>query len=62
MADQLDNKGARDFRYSEVDLNPMFVLAQVLERGQYFVSGIQPYRLHVLPGLGARGVGAALCK
>ena len=40
MADQLDIKGARDFRYSEVDLNPMFVLAQVLERGQYFVSNL----------------------
>ncbi|XP_076461039.1 uncharacterized protein LOC143293722 [Babylonia areolata] len=36
MADQLDYKGSRDFRYKEVDLNPMFVLVQVLEKGQYF--------------------------
>ncbi|KAK7112636.1 hypothetical protein V1264_012064 [Littorina saxatilis] len=36
MADQLDVKGARDFRYNDVDFNPMFVLVQVLERGQYF--------------------------
>ncbi|KAL8566568.1 hypothetical protein ACOMHN_054790 [Nucella lapillus] len=38
MADQLDYKGSRDFRYTEVDLNPMFVLAKVLEKGQYFVA------------------------
>ncbi|KAK7507938.1 hypothetical protein BaRGS_00000903 [Batillaria attramentaria] len=36
MAEALDFKGARDFRYSEVDLDPMFVLVQILERGQYF--------------------------
>lgn len=44
MADQLDVKGARDFRYNDVDFNPMFVLVQVLERGQYFVSCLLSYR------------------
>lgn len=38
IAETLDYKGSRDFKYTDVDLNPTFILVQVLERGQYFVS------------------------
>ncbi|XP_067672028.1 uncharacterized protein [Haliotis asinina] len=36
IAEELDSKGRRDFVFTEADLNPMFILVQVLERGQYF--------------------------
>ncbi|PVD38550.1 hypothetical protein C0Q70_01166 [Pomacea canaliculata] len=36
IAETLDYKGSRDFKYTDVDLNPTFILVQVLERGQYF--------------------------
>ena len=39
IANELDNKPIRDFTLTEKDIRPMFVQVQVLERGQYFVSG-----------------------
>ncbi|KAL3877149.1 hypothetical protein ACJMK2_034898 [Sinanodonta woodiana] len=41
ISNELDNKPIKDLQLTEADLNPMFVLVQVLERGQYFgVSGL----------------------
>ena len=38
IAEELDSKGQRDFVFTEADLHPMYIMVQVLERGQYFVS------------------------
>ncbi|KAK3591740.1 hypothetical protein CHS0354_019509 [Potamilus streckersoni] len=36
ITNELDNKPIKDLQLTEADLKPMFVLVQVLERGQYF--------------------------
>ncbi|XP_041362226.1 uncharacterized protein LOC121378215 [Gigantopelta aegis] len=36
IAEELDSKGQRDFVFTEADLHPMYIMVQVLERGQYF--------------------------
>ncbi|GFS01483.1 hypothetical protein ElyMa_002839800 [Elysia marginata] len=38
IAEELDHKARRDFRFTEADLDPTIIEVQVLERGQYFVS------------------------
>ena len=37
IAEELDERGRRDYRFTEADLDPTVIQIQVLERGQYFV-------------------------
>ncbi|XP_021350615.1 uncharacterized protein LOC110448602 isoform X2 [Mizuhopecten yessoensis] len=36
IAEEFDNKPPTDYKLTEADLHPMFILVKVLERGQYF--------------------------
>ncbi|KAH9495435.1 hypothetical protein Btru_015100 [Bulinus truncatus] len=36
IAEELDQRGRRDYKVTEADLDPVFIQVQVLERGQYF--------------------------
>ena len=38
IAEELDDRGRRDLKFTEADLDPTVIEVQVLERGQYFVS------------------------
>ncbi|KAK3760581.1 hypothetical protein RRG08_022863 [Elysia crispata] len=40
IAEELDHKARRDFKFTETDLDPTIIEVQVLERGQYF--GLAP--------------------
>ncbi|XP_012943635.2 uncharacterized protein LOC101845272 [Aplysia californica] len=56
IAEELDQRGRRDFKFTEVDLDPTVIELQVLEKGQYF--GVTPLLFPDQPSLSIVSNGA----